>query len=312
MGCVIGFDTSNYTTSVCVVGEDGRIVSDCRRILTVREGERGLRQQEALFQHLKNLPELYHEAVKDLSCFEITAAGCSTRPRSVEGSYMPVFLAGSGFARVVADTLDIPCFEFSHQEGHIAAALMGAGLPLDSKGMRAFHLSGGTCELLDFSPRWRGGVMAGYRTSIDGRTMDISFGQFIDRIGVAMGYTFPAGADLDRIALDSEPSSCLTPVKVKDRCIHLSGIESQAQRVLETLPKEEWPSLAAEIFLHIGEAMKKMTEGPEKTLLMGGVSESQSLRRLFEGDDSFIFTSADMGRDNAAGIALMTLERSRI
>ena len=56
--CFVGFDTSNYTTSVAVCDIEGRIIANLKAPLPVKEGERGLRQSDALFAHTKNLPSL--------------------------------------------------------------------------------------------------------------------------------------------------------------------------------------------------------------------------------------------------------------
>ena len=171
---VIGIDTSNYTTSCAAVSDDGKIISDRRKLLSVKEGQRGLRQQEALFQHVSNLPDLVHDLMKDIEGYDVEAVSCSVRPRPVEGSYMPVFNAGKSFAEVISDTLKCPVITFSHQEGHVEAARYETVLQ-DEDDMVFFHLSGGTTEAVS---------LPGY--DLVGRTLDISFGQFIDRIGVAM------------------------------------------------------------------------------------------------------------------------------
>ena len=91
----LGIDTSNYTTSVSLVRE-GRVVCNLKKSVYVAEHQRGVRQSDALFCHVKNLPILMEQLgqVDDLS-----AIGYSARPRDVEGSYMPCFLARSSPAR---------------------------------------------------------------------------------------------------------------------------------------------------------------------------------------------------------------------
>ena len=119
--CVLGIDTSNYKTSVAVIDAAGNIVCDHRQLLKVKQGERGLRQSDALSQHVMNLPELVRKCFTDIDPDRIRAVACSDKPRPVEGSYMPVFLAGESFARSLAAAMNIDCVPFSHQEGHIEA-----------------------------------------------------------------------------------------------------------------------------------------------------------------------------------------------
>ena len=121
---VLALDTSNYTTSVAVF--DGETGYNAGRLLDVRPGELGLRQSDALFQHIKRLPELFDQLSSEWPLSHIQAVGASTRPRAVEGSYMPCFLAGASQGQSLAHTLGVPFFAHSHQQGHLAAAAWSA------------------------------------------------------------------------------------------------------------------------------------------------------------------------------------------
>ena len=90
----IGVDTSNYTTSLAAVDGDLRVVANLKRPLPVGQGERGLRQSDAVFAHVRHLPELWQELSPHLQGARIRGIGVSTRPRNLDGSYMPCFLAG--------------------------------------------------------------------------------------------------------------------------------------------------------------------------------------------------------------------------
>ena len=140
---VIGIDTSNYTTSIAFF--DGEGGENCSRLLPVRQGELGLRQSDAVFAHIKSLPELSGRLFSHIQKDAITAVGVSTRPRAVEGSYMPCFMVGYSHAKLLSDALGVPLAEVSHQQGHVAASLWSAGrLDLLEKTHLAWHLSGGT------------------------------------------------------------------------------------------------------------------------------------------------------------------------
>ena len=176
----LGFDTSNYTTSCAWF--DGSRYENAGKLLEVKPGELGLRQSDALFQHVKRLPDI----VGELSLpGEIGAVGASTRPRAVEGSYMPCFLAGESQARVLANALDVPFYAFSHQQGHLAAILRTADrMDLLDQTFLAWHLSGGTTDTL---------LADGESLTPVGTSCDLHAGQLVDRIGVALGLPFPAG-----------------------------------------------------------------------------------------------------------------------
>ena len=122
---VLGFDTSNYTTSVAIF--DGASGENQSRLLPVKAGALGLRQADALFAHVKSLPALTGGLFSHVDPGSVAAVGVSTRPRAVEGSYMPCFLAGVCLAQTVAALLKVPLVEVSHQQGHLAAALWSAG-----------------------------------------------------------------------------------------------------------------------------------------------------------------------------------------
>ena len=193
---VLGLDTSNYTTSAAVFdGEEGR---NQGRLLEVRPGELGLRQSDALFQHVKHLPEVVEALLGEEGLGTVQAVGASTRPRAVEGSYMPCFLAGASQGQVLSQVLGVPFYAFSHQQGHLAAAAWSAGrLDLLDRPFLAWHLSGGTTELLRVEPEEDGVAV---RAEILGGTSDISAGQLIDRTGVLLGLPFPAGKEVEKLS----------------------------------------------------------------------------------------------------------------
>ena len=238
---VLALDTSNYTTSAAAF--DGREGENVGRLLQVRPGELGLRQSDALFQHVKQLPQLMEQLASQGQLENIQAVGASTRPRAVEGSYMPCFLAGTSQAQCLARTLGVPFFAFSHQQGHLAAAAWSAGrLDLLEGPFLAWHLSGGTTELLRAEPEQDGVAMT---AEILGGTSDISAGQLIDRTGVLLGLQFPAGKALDGLSAQAEKVKPF-PVKVENCTFSLSGIENKVKQMSE---KGEAPETVARFAL---------------------------------------------------------------
>ncbi|MBR1561700.1 MAG: peptidase M22, partial [Ruminococcus sp.] len=87
MSITVGFDTSNYTTSAAVLDTSDMSVRNVKRLLPVKDGERGLRQSDAVFLQTKALPEIMEEAFEGID--SVDACGCSCAPRLVQGSYMP-------------------------------------------------------------------------------------------------------------------------------------------------------------------------------------------------------------------------------
>ena len=296
---VLGIDTSNYTTSVAVFdGADMKM----NKILLDSGDMPGLRQRDALFQHTKNLPLLFEKAEKG----PYAAVGASDRPRNVEGSYMPCFLAGVSAASSAAAASGAPIYRFSHQEGHIAAALYSIGrrdLFEEGKAFYAFHLSGGTTELLKVVSRGDG-----FDAEIVAATADISAGQVLDRVGVALGYGFPAGAAVDKAALSSDKSDYL-------KCFgrgrfNFSGVENKAAEMIKRGAPEA--DVARYAVLSVAYAVKEALSRITETVIMsGGVSSSEILRKVLKEKENVLFAAPGYSADNAAGIAILTYLKAK-
>lgn len=305
---ILGIDTSNYTTSLSLLTSTGHLVANLRRLLTVKEGERGLRQSDAVFAHTKNLPALMNELAAFLNGRSPSAVGVSIRPRNVEGSYMPCFLSGVSVAESISCTLGIPIYRFSHQCGHIMAGLYSSGrVDFGDREIAAFHVSGGTTELLRVKR-----AEVGFNAEMVGGTLDLNAGQVIDRIGVMLGLQFPAGGALEQLASENKTKIPRKKPSVKGMNVSLSGLENMAQRLYkETNDKA---LTAAFVFDHIGEALSLMSEGyisaygNSPILYAGGVMRNSIIRKkLSERFDAF-FAEPDMSSDNAVGIAVLTAE----
>lgn len=292
----LGIDTSCYTTSVAIVDERGGIVADKRRLLTVSKGNRGLRQSEGVFQHMKNLPDLIEEIKEYMP--QIKAVAVSAKPRNAEDSYMPVFLAGLGCARTIAASLGVPAILTDHQNGHIMAASQSACFKLEEKFV-AIHLSGGTTELL---------TVNGDKTEIIGKTLDIPAGQLIDRTGVMCGLLFPCGKEMDQKAALTDIK---LPVSVKKSDINFSGAESQAEKLFKSgrASEEIYTAIFECIALSLEKAVKNA--GDYHILPVGGVSSNSVIRTHFKkafGEKVHLAHPKYM-TDNAVGIAYIAREK---
>ena len=299
---VIGFDTSNYTTSVAA--SDGVRGMNCSRILDVRPGELGLRQSDALFAHVKRLPELARELFAAWPVEKIEAVGASTRPRAVEGSYMPCFLAGHSQAETMAAALGVPFHAVSHQQGHIAAALWSAGrMDLMDQPHLAWHLSGGTTELLLVEPEGKN-----VKATKLGGTSDISAGQVIDRTGKLLGLQFPAGKAMDALAGETDAEECFR-VKVNGLTFSFSGLQNKAQEYFAA--GNDAARTARYALLSVIRCIQTATEEARKeypgltVLFSGGVSSNALLRSMCTGLDA-VFAQPQFSTDNAMGVALLT------
>lgn len=302
----VGFDTSNYTTSAAVCEEDGRVICNSRILLPVKEGERGLRQSDAVFHHVRNLPQVLADVRAAVRGRPVLAVGCSVSPRRAEGSYMPCFLSGAAAAQAFAASDDLPVISVSHQEGHIMAALHSAGaehLP-DAGQFAAFHVSGGTTEVLLVTPQ-----NGRFDVRIVGGSRDLHAGQAIDRAGVMMGMRFPCGKELEALA-GTYTGTVPTPrVSVRDGWCHFSGLENQAQKLWQETGDRALVS--AYVLRFCALTLRKLTEqldsamGALPIVYAGGVMSNRYLQSVLAQRRDTWFAAPEFSADNASGVALL-------
>ncbi|QGG46548.1 O-sialoglycoprotein endopeptidase, putative [Heliorestis convoluta] len=355
---ILAFDTSCYTTSLAFVDERGKVRAEKRRMLPVKKGERGLRQGDAFFLHGQHLPELLAEILQELrdggKKIKIEAVAISTRPRPEPESYLPVFRAGYLVAHALATTLEVPLIETSHQEGHIMAGLYSA----QEVGQRdewlqspflAVHLSGGTTELLrvqyESTKISHCEDAAAYNATMFqikklGGTLDLHAGQLVDRVGVALGLSFPAGPELEKVAARAteEKDQIFLPAAVKGYNLSFSGAETAALRMISKLDSandcdtvnREKSVLRTGQASHIARAVERCIastlekilrkaveeEKISKILIVGGVAANtflrQRLRHRLEHKAvgaQLAFATPQLSGDNAVGVALIGHKR---
>ena len=298
---VIGFDTSNYTTSIAWF--DGVEGINESKLLPVAQGQLGLRQSDAVFHHTQSLPELSGRLFSHVDIRKVTAVGVSTRPRAVEGSYMPCFTVGYSHAKLLADALAVPLFAVSHQQGHVAASLWSAGrMDLMDRPHLAWHLSGGTTELLLVEPEGKN-----VKCTCIGGTTDISAGQLIDRTGQLLSLPFPSGKYLDALSKESE-SSDYFKVKCKDFSFSLSGVQNQVQQYHSK--NGNGADTAAFALRSVCGAVLSATKNACKAypgmdvVFSGGVASNSMLRVMAEGTNC-VFCEPRYSTDNALGVAVL-------
>jgi N6-L-threonylcarbamoyladenine synthase len=318
----LGLDTSNYTTSVAIVDDEKRIIFDERIILSVKSGERGLRQNEAIFQHINNMPILIDKAFKNFDRTLLKSIGYSSKPRNINGSYMPTFNVGTSCANIISKTLNIPLFKFSHQDGHIEAALIKQNFQYDQNFL-AFHISGGTTEILNVSNFSN----EGFENKIIGGSKDISYGQLIDRVGVMLDFTFPCGSSMEELLatkiIENKNSDVLSKnlignikkIHLENNYVNLSGVENTFQKLVSS-NKYTKEDIIFKLFSVISESLIKqilesiVISGLNIIVLTGGVFSNSYIRKSIEESNidncNFYFGDVNLCSDNAVGIALLS------
>lgn len=301
----IGVDTSNYTTSAAIfLSEEQRIIQR-KKLLPVKEGELGLRQSDAVFHHTKQLPEMIEQLCSEHRIEAPAAITASSRPRNIQGSYMPCFLCGEGMARSYSAMNRIPMYTTSHQVGHILAALYSAEkLCLVGERFIAFHVSGGTTDCLLCSPDPDEMI----KIEEVGTSLDLKAGQAVDRTGVMLGLRFPCGIELEKLAVNADKTYKIKPV-IKDGSCCLSGVQNKCEDMLK---KGEKPENIARFCLDfVAETVIAMTEsaiekhGRLPLVFAGGVMSDKLIRdRIVSRYPEAAFAAPEFSCDNAAGVAI--------
>lgn len=307
---VLGIDTSNYTTSAALFCPETQSLIHSRRLLPVAEGGRGLRQSDAVFHHTAQL----HAVIADLyekAGFipELAAVGVSARPRDAEGSYMPCFTVGVNTANSIASVLGIPVFDFSHQAGHIAAAVHSAQhTELFGEQFIAFHVSGGTTEAVLVTPDDK----RIFSARIVGETLDLHAGQAVDRVGVRLGLRFPCGAELEKLALQCSRKVSVRPCVKGNNCC-LSGIENICAKMTEN--NTDRSEIALTCLMFIEKTLERMCAnileeyGSLPVIFAGGVMSDSIIRDALKARFNCLFASAELSSDNACGTAILAARR---
>ena len=307
MSIALGIDTSNYTSSVAIC-KDGVVVGQKKMLLEVKKGQRGLRQSDAVFLHTVNLPQIMESLFKetDICYAQIDAVGYSAYPRDVAGSYMPCFLVGESAARSLSAVGRWPVYPFSHQCGHIMAALYQSGFTSYHKNnFIAFHVSGGTTEILFVKPDSE----RIFCIEKIGGTLDLNAGQIVDRIGTLLNQPFPCGARLEAMALESMNSIPIGKLSVNGLFCNLSGIENQVQkRIAEGHLPNDIAAYTMEYLCRVFEALtcNVRNQYPNIPILYaGGVMSNKAFQKRLSAFENSYFAKPGFSSDNAAGTALL-------
>lgn len=301
----LGIDTSNYTTSVAVYDDVNNTIISRKRLLPVKTGEKGIRQSDAVFHHTVQLPQLINDLLNEFDGV-ISSIGVSVKPCNEEGSYMPCFLTGISVAESVSSLMHIPLYKFSHQDGHIAAALFSADkLDLISEDFFAFHISGGTSQVLKVSP-----CNKYFNTKIISDSLDLKAGQAIDRVGVMLGLNFPCGPELEKLALNSKLPLKNEKVFRRDGKFSLSGVENKCKKMFDDGCNPENIAFYCINYIHsaLDDTVKEIISkyGDLPLIFSGGVMSNSIIRNDFMNRYNAYFAEPQYSSDNACGIAILS------
>lgn len=305
MSYYLGIDTSNYTTSVALYNDENNTVISKKKLLPVKDGEKGIRQSDAVFHHTVQLPDLIEELF-DGKNVQISAIGVSIKPCNEEGSYMPCFLAGVSVAISLSRVLNVPLYRFSHQDGHIAAALYSADkLDFIKQDFLAFHISGGTSQALYVRPN-----LLYFETDKVSDSLDLKAGQAIDRIGLSLGLNFPCGPELEKLANNSKKELQKIKVFRRDGNFSLSGVENKCKKMLEQgIPAEDIAMYCLSyIYSALDDTVNELLNkyGNIPLVFSGGVMSNSIIRNALLKKYNSYFAEPQFSADNACGVAVLS------
>lgn len=299
----IGIDTSCYTTSGAVYDADKGLLISERILLTVKKGNRGLSQSEMVYQHVRHIPLIFDKLSPFLT--HIEGIGASIFPRRRADSYMPAFLVGKSLGESLSLSLHVPLYGFSHQENHVMAALRLYPF-LWGHPFYMMHMSGGTQDVLKVS--WNQDEMH-IQNLI--HSLDITAGQFIDRVGVSLGLGFPCGARLEEMAKRGS-GQFIAPVSKIKSSFSFAGPETQVQKVIKEnlyTPND----IAFGVLVSIKKSLERVLlqypfEKGAPFIAVGGVMSNLYLREAIKDichakNLTPYFTAPQYSTDNASGNA---------
>lgn len=271
----LGFDTSNYATSLAVFDTDAKeVVCAKKKFLPVKEGQRGLRQSEALFHHTAALPGLLQELAGETPLARVAGNWGFRKAAPGRGLVYAVLSGGRQCGQC-----GCVCARRTPGAHHAPAGACGRRavrqrpVAIVCTPALVFHISGGTTDLLLCN-----GVTVQQTL---GTSLDLYAGQAVDRIGVKLGFPFPAGEHLSRLAAEC-PQQPRVKAVLKGMNCHLSGLENQCGALLD---KGYPPAYVAKYCLcTVGETVFRMVEAAYAAgfrlpvVCAGGVMSSQIVR----------------------------------
>ena len=313
---VIGFDTSNYRTSVAAVTLDGEILVNHRELLPVSSGERGLRQSDAVFAHIRQLRNSEEALREKLKGTWIAAVAASTKPRDGGESYMPVFQVGHTAGSMMAAALAFSGFRYLHsrQQTDFYHSLPVSRTRLFlAVNLNSFLIAAVPCLLMSLVSAMIIQISTGAATCVPW-----ALGQTCLQLCFFLGFCMTA-----LLAVVKGKSGALLGVSLEngDLTCHLSGAETKVQQWIRegSMARED---MAREIYDLLARTLVRMLKaGAEKSgcreaLVTGGVAASALLRQLMaerkaktRGCPEIVFGRPEMSGDNAVGVALIGVQR---
>jgi N6-L-threonylcarbamoyladenine synthase len=226
---ILGIESSCDETAAAVVEDGVRIHSSVVASQMTTHGKYGgVVPELASREHLRAIVPVVREALERAQCtLDDLAAIAATSGPGLAGS----LLVGLTYAKSLCFARELPLIAVNHIEGHIHAVIMEArrdGNPIELPAL-ALVVSGGHTHLFE--------VEEGFRYRLLGKTRDDAAGEAFDKVAKLLGYGYPGGPVVDRLAPHGDPHAVrFTFAKMKGNALDFSfsGLKTAVLRWVES------------------------------------------------------------------------------
>ena len=301
---VLAIETSCDYTSAAVVETNSRDVLGMCTISQLKDHANfgGVVPEIASRHHEESILSAVSKSLRqaDIDLHDIGAVAVTSHPGLV-GS----ILVGTSFAKGISLALDLPLIEIDHILAHACSPMI---------------------EHKDLNPPFLSLVISGGHTSILNvknlkeyeiccYSIDDAVGEVYDKVARSMGFPYPGGSELDKMALIGDPFTYKMPVPKIDN-FSFSGIKTWALNISKNISESDKYNLASSLVYGISKyVLEKVIKifnesGNDKITIGGGVACSKVLRqilsqKLFEKNIESYFPSPKFCSDNAGMIGLL-------
>ena len=310
---ILAIESSCDDTAAAVL-KDNEVLSNCIANQEIHRDYGGVVPELASRAHQANIVPVVQQAlsIANIDKKELTAIAYTRGPGLV-GS----LLVGSSFAKSLSLSLDIPLIEVNHMQAHILCHFIKNKEKKPPKfPFLGVTISGGHTQLIlveDF-----------FKMTEIGTTLDDAIGEAFDKCGKTMGLDYPAGPEIDKLAINGNPEAFKFPIpKVKDFDVSYSGVKTAFLNLISkninknrNFIKDNLNDLCASIQKTLVEIIMNKIEKASNSLKInrvvigGGVAANSEIRRVLNdmsisSDWEIFIPPLEYTTDNAAMIGIV-------
>tara|TARA_B100000575_G_scaffold249919_1_gene216564 strand:- start:1495 stop:2517 length:1023 start_codon:yes stop_codon:yes gene_type:complete len=310
---ILAIESSCDDTAAAVL-KDNEVLSNCIANQEIHRDYGGVVPELASRAHQANIVPVVQQAlsIANIDKKELTAIAYTRGPGLV-GS----LLVGSSFAKSLSLSLDIPLIEVNHMQAHILCHFIKNKEKKPPKfPFLGVTISGGHTQLIlveDF-----------FKMTEIGTTLDDAIGEAFDKCGKTMGLDYPAGPEIDKLAINGNPEAFKFPIpKVKDFYVSYSGVKTAFLNLISkninknrNFIKDNLNDLCASIQKTLVEIIMNKIEKASNSLKInrvvigGGVAANSEIRRVLNdmsisSDWEIFIPPIEYTTDNAAMIGIV-------